>query len=68
MITIRGKGLGQLVDALDIGALEFVRESSIGAALTSENTIVVQSLIIEKPGQPQPSTRVETEGRRVRAE
>ena len=28
-ITIRGKGLGRLVDALDTGALEIVRESSI---------------------------------------
>ncbi len=52
-ITIRGKGLGRLMDALDIGALEIVRESSIGAVSTLENTIVVQSLIIEKPRQPQ---------------
>ena len=61
-ITIRGKGLARLVGALDIGALEIVRESSIGAASTLENTIVVQSLIIEKLRQPQPSTGVETGG------
>lgn len=67
-ITIRGKGLGRLVDALDVGSLEFVQESSTGTASTLENTIVVQSLIIEKLGQPQPSTGLEMEDRRVRAE
>jgi hypothetical protein len=67
-ITLRGKGLSRLVDALDTGALEIVRESSIGAASSVEDTIVVQSLIIEKTRQFQSSTGAETEGRRVRAE
>jgi len=47
-ITIRGKGLIRLVDALDTGALETVRESSSTTALSLENTIVVESLMIEK--------------------
>ena len=47
-IIIRGKGLNRLVDALDTGALETVREGSSAATSGSETTIVVESLIIEK--------------------
>ena len=47
-ITIRGKNLDRLVDALNMGGLEFVRESPIGAASCVESTIIIQSLIVEK--------------------
>ena len=47
-ITIRGKGLSRLVDALDTGALETVRERSSATEASLENTILVESLIIEK--------------------
>jgi len=48
LITIRGKGLIRLVDALDTGALETVREGSSVTASSLENTIMVESLTIEK--------------------
>jgi hypothetical protein len=50
-ITIRGKGLCRLVDALDTGALETVRENSHGSELSLENAIVVESLLIDKSGE-----------------
>jgi hypothetical protein len=48
MITIRGKGLIRLVDALDTGALEAVRESPRATAPSPENAIVVETVTIEK--------------------
>lgn len=57
-ITIRGKELSRLVDALDSGALEKVRELSGNAEAFLENTIVIESLIIENPVHP-----LETAGR-----
>jgi hypothetical protein len=47
-VTIRGKGIVRLLDALDTGALEAVREN-IGAIVSAvDNAIVVESLTIEK--------------------
>ncbi len=46
-ITIRGKGLIRLVDALDIGTLESVRETFGASGSSLENAIVIESLIIE---------------------
>jgi hypothetical protein len=51
-ITIRGKELIRLVEALDAGALEIVREGSSVEACALENVIVVESLMIEKSEQP----------------
>jgi hypothetical protein len=51
-IVIRGRGLAHLVDALDISALETVREASSAPALSVEETIVVESLIIERMEEP----------------
>jgi len=50
-ITIRGKELSRLVDALDTGALEIVREASRLEASSLENSIVVESLLIERSEQ-----------------
>ena len=50
VITIRGKGLIRIVDALDDGALETVREGFGIREASSENTIVVASLLVEKNG------------------
>jgi hypothetical protein len=47
-VTIRGKGIVRLLDALDTGALETVRENSGATESALKNSIVVQSLIIEK--------------------
>jgi hypothetical protein len=51
-IVIRGRGLVRLMDALDISALETVRESSSALALSVEETIAVESLTIEKTHEP----------------
>ena len=67
VITIRGRGLIRMVDALDAGALEAVREGS-GIIESLENTIVVASLMVEKVRQYHPGTDAGTDGRRVRAE
>jgi hypothetical protein len=67
VITIRGKGLIRLVEALDAGELETVREGS-GIMESLENTIVVASLMVEKARKYHPGTDVGTNGRRVRAE
>jgi hypothetical protein len=50
-ITIRGKALIRLVDALDTGTLETVRETSGVVASSQENTVVVESLVVEKTKQ-----------------
>jgi hypothetical protein len=51
-IIIRGRGLFRLVEALDFGALETLREGSDSTAPSLENTIVVNSLIVERTKQP----------------
>ena len=67
VVTIRGKGLIRMVDALDAGALEAVREGS-GIIESLENTIVVASLLVEKVKHYHPGTYAGAGGRRVRAE
>jgi hypothetical protein len=49
-VTIRGKGIVRLLDALDAGALETVRENSNVDVSSLDAAIVVKSLVIEKPG------------------
>ena len=68
VITIRGKGLIRLVDALDAGALEAVQEGSGIVESSLENTIAVASLLIEKITQCHLESDVEANGRRVKAE
>ena len=68
VVTIRGKGLIRMVDALDAGALETVREGSGIMEPSLENTIVVASLLVEKTRQYHLGTDVGTDGRRVKAE
>lgn len=68
VITIRGKGLIRMVDALDAGALETVREGSGVMESSLEDTIVVASLQVEKMRQYHPVTDLEVEERRVKAE
>ncbi len=46
-ITIRGKGLVRLVEALDVGALELVTETAPETRASLENAIIVDSLIVE---------------------
>lgn len=48
VVTIRGQGLIRLVDALDSGSLESVREASPPTLATGEDAVVVKSLVIEK--------------------
>jgi hypothetical protein len=68
VITIRGKGLIRMVDALDAGALETVREGSGIMQSPLESTIVVASLLVKKMRQYHQETEVGTDGRRVKAE
>jgi hypothetical protein len=48
LITIRGKGLIRLVDALDAGSLVFVRESPRGSVARLENATEVDSLVVDQ--------------------
>lgn len=68
VITIRGKGLIRLVEALDAGELETVREGSGLMESSRENTIMVVSLMVEKVMQYHPGTDAGADGRRVKAE
>ncbi len=68
VITIRGKGLIRLVDALDAGALATVREGSGTLESSLEDAIVVASLLVEKMKQYHPGSDVEVDGRRIKAE
>lgn len=49
LITVRGEGLIRLVDALDVGALEMIREiPEPGNSTGNSDAINIESLVIEK--------------------
>ena len=48
VITVEGHGLARVVDALDLGALEILREAPGGHVLPEESPIVVSSISVTK--------------------
>jgi len=50
VVTVFGHGLVRVVDALDLGALETLRESPVDNEIMNEMPIGISSITITKPG------------------
>lgn len=49
LVTIKGRGLDRLVEALDRSALEILRESSGDSSTSKEDPVSISEIGIEKP-------------------